>query len=73
MKIKQKINTQFIKLDQLLKLSGITETGGQAKIIILSGEVKVNNEVCNQRGKKLYNGDIIAYREKFIEVISDDK
>ena len=73
MKIKQKINTPFIKLDQLLKLSGITETGGQAKIIILSGEVKVNNEICNQRGKKLYNGDIVAYREKLIEVISDDK
>lgn len=73
MKIKQKINTPFIKLDQLLKLSGVTETGGQAKIIILSGEVKVNNEVCNQRGKKLYNGDIVAYREKLIEVISDDK
>ena len=73
MKIKQKINTSFLKLDQLLKLSGVTESGGQAKIIILSGEVKVNNEICNQRGKKLYNGDIVAYREKLIEVISDDK
>lgn len=69
--IKIKINNSFIKLDQLLKLSGVVQTGGQAKIVILSNQVKVNQTTCSSRGKKLYNKDIIEYDDKFIEVISD--
>ncbi len=41
-----KITDDFIRLDTLLKLAGITETGGQAKFIIQNGEVKLNDEVC---------------------------
>lgn len=55
-----KIKTGFIRLDQLLKFSGIAESGGHAKDIILEGEVKVNGEVCLQRGKKVYPGDEVA-------------
>ncbi len=51
------IKTPFIKLEQLMKLSGLTDTGGLAKEIIQSGLVKVNGEVCTMRGKKIRNGD----------------
>lgn len=52
------INTDFIKLDQLLKFSGIAETGGHAKEIIEEGVVTVNGEQCLMRGKKLREGDL---------------
>ena len=52
-----KIETPFIRLDALLKFAGAVETGGEAKLIIQDGEVKVNGEVCTMRGKKLYPGD----------------
>ncbi len=51
------IDTPFIRLDALLKLAGAVGTGGEAKIVIQSGEVKVNGEVCTMRGKKLRSGD----------------
>ena len=53
------INTDYIKLDQLLKFVGIADNGGFAKIIIQNGDVKVNNEVTLLRGKKIKNGDIV--------------
>ena len=52
-----KITTEFIKLDQLLKFSGIADNGAFAKEIILDGLVKYNGEVCTMRGKKVYPGD----------------
>ena len=52
-----KINTEFIKLDALLKFAGAVETGGEAKLIIQDGEVKVNGAPCAMRGKKLRPGD----------------
>lgn len=52
-----KINTEFIRLDALLKFAGVVETGGEAKLAIQNGEVKVNGEVCAMRGKKLRPGD----------------
>ncbi|HNX64909.1 MAG TPA: RNA-binding S4 domain-containing protein [Oscillospiraceae bacterium] len=54
-----KITTEFIKLDSLLKFSGLTETGGVAKEIIQQGLVKVNGEVCTMRGKKIRSGDVV--------------
>ena len=55
-----KIQTEFIKLDALLKFAGVTETGGEAKEAIQAGEVKVNGEMCTMRGKKLRPGDVVA-------------
>ena len=52
-----KIDTEYIKLQDLLKFAGAVETGGEAKVIIQEGEVKVNGEVCTMRGKKLRPGD----------------
>lgn len=65
-----KINTDTIKLDQLLKFAGITETGGQSKLIINQGIVKVNEEIVKKRGKKIKKGDIIEIKDigKFIVI-----
>lgn len=54
------IHTEFIKLDSLLKLAGLVETGGEAKLLIQNGLVQVNGEVCTMRGKKLRAGDTVA-------------
>lgn len=51
------ITTEYIKLDQLLKLAGVVESGGHAKEAILEGAVSVNGEICLIRGKKLVSGD----------------
>lgn len=57
---KIKIDTEFIKLDSLIKLAGVVGTGGQAKMLIQEGLVSVNGEVCLMRGKKLYDGDSVV-------------
>ena len=56
-----KISTDFIKLDQFLKFTGAIGTGGQAKELILDGQVKVNGEVEERRGKNLYPGDKVEF------------
>lgn len=53
----KKIDTDFIRLDAFLKMCDAVQTGGHAKIVIQEGEVRVNGEICTQRGKKLRNGD----------------
>ena len=63
-----KIDTDFIKLDSLLKLAVIAQTGGQAKIFIQDGEVKYNGEVCLMRGKKVYKGDKVEIFDEIINV-----
>ena len=55
--ITKKIDTDFIRLDAFLKMCDAVQTGGHAKIVIQEGEVRVNGEVCTQRGKKLRAGD----------------
>lgn len=54
------IRTEFIKLQDLLKLANAVGSGGEAKERIQRGEVRVNGEVCTQRGKKLRPGDVAA-------------
>lgn len=54
------ITTEFIKLDALLKFSGLADTGGEAKLLIQNGEVSVNGEICTMRGKKIRSGDKVA-------------
>ncbi len=55
------ITTEYIKLQDLLKLAGLVETGGEAKERIQAGEVQVNDEVCLQRGRKLRPGDEVRF------------
>lgn len=57
-----KIETEYIKLDQFLKLAAVVQTGGQAKMLISDGEVFFNNEVCTQRGKKIRKNDIVEIK-----------
>ena len=52
-----KITTPFIKLDQLLKFSGVADSGSFAKELIFEGFVSYNGERCLMRGKKVYPGD----------------
>ena len=66
---KIEINEEFIRLDNLLKFSGIAETGGHAKILIQNGEVLVNGEVCTMRGKKMRKGDIAQFENMSVEVV----
>ena len=51
------ITTEFIKLQDLLKFASVASTGGEAKLMVQEGEVKVNGEVCTMRGKKIRPGD----------------
>ena len=62
------IDSEFIRLQDLLKLSGMCSTGGMAKVVIQNGEVLVNGEVCTMRGKKLRTGDSAQYDNIVIEV-----
>lgn len=54
-----KIETEFIKLDALLKFANLVSSGGEAKIRIAEGEVLVNGEICTMRDKKLRSGDTV--------------
>ncbi|HZK37942.1 MAG TPA: RNA-binding S4 domain-containing protein [Clostridia bacterium] len=71
MRIKKQINIEdeYIKLDQLLKLGEIADSGGHAKLIILNGDVKVNGQIVVQRGKKIRAGDRVIYDNIEIEVL----
>ena len=51
------IDTEYIKLDSLLKFSGLCQTGREAKTAVMTGRVKVNGVTCMMRGKKLRPGD----------------
>ena len=61
-----------MKLDQFLKFIGVVQTGGEAKLIIRSGEISVNGIIENRRGRKLIDGDqIIIANETYIVPNSD--
>lgn len=64
-----KLRDEYIKLGQALKADGLVGSGVDAKIVIQNGEVKVNGEICTQRGKKLYDGDIVEYNGSQIKII----
>lgn len=59
----------YIKLGQALKAAGLVESGVDAKMVILDELVKVNGEVCTQRGKKLYDGDVVDFDGEQIKIL----
>lgn len=63
-----KIDTEYIKLDQLLKFSGLADTGGIAKEVIKNGEVLVNGEIETRRGKKIRKEDVVEFRGEKVVV-----
>ena len=68
-KFRLRSGDEFIRLGQLLKASGMAESGVEAKDIIQDGSVTVNGETETRRGRKLYAGDVAPYggRENEIE------
>ena len=62
------ITTEYIKLQDLLKLAGLTYTGGEAKVMVQEGLVTVNGEVCTMRGKKIRPGDVVGYNGQELTV-----
>ena len=63
---KIKLRDEFIKLGQALKAVNLVESGVDAKFVIQDGLVKVNGEVCLQRGKKLVAGDKVEFDGEII-------
>lgn len=61
-----KLDSEFIKLGQLLKAVGFAESGVHAKIIIANGQVCVNDEVVYERGKKIKSGDVVKVEDEGI-------
>ncbi|EQF22450.1 S4 domain protein [Clostridioides difficile CD160] len=63
------IESEYIKLDQFLKLADIASTGGHAKFLIQEGLVTVNDEIELRRGKKIKSGDIVEIEGTKIKVL----
>ena len=64
-----KLRDEFIKLGQALKAAGLVGSGVDAKLIIQDGLVKVNGETEVQRGKKLYDGDVVTFEGETIHIV----
>jgi len=58
----------FIRLGQVLKATGMAESGAEAKEIIQEGLVSVNGEIETRRGRKLHQGDVVSYEGKELEI-----
>jgi ribosome-associated protein len=64
------IRTEYIQLGQLLKLMGIIGHGGEAKTLLASTEVFVNQQLDQRRGRKIYPGDRVEIEGRIIEIKS---
>ncbi|MCI9204036.1 MAG: RNA-binding S4 domain-containing protein [Lachnospiraceae bacterium] len=63
-----KLKDDYIKLGQALKAAGLVESGVEAKYAVLDGLVRVNGRTQLQRGKKLYEGDIVEFQGNQIKI-----
>ncbi len=63
-----RITTEYIELQQLLKLTDWVSTGGEAKIAVKRLNIKVNGEKEDRRGRKLYPGDEVQIQKKSYEI-----
>ena len=63
------LDRDFIELNQLLKLAGVVEDGGEARAAIEAGEVTVNGTVETRRGRQLHPGDEVAYAAEHLRVV----
>ena len=60
---------EFIRLGQALKKAGIVGSGSDAKTLIWNGEVSVNGEIEERRGRKLYPGDVVSLEGDSFKVV----
>lgn len=61
-----------IRLDQLLKLEGLVQTGGHAKMLIQSGDVRVDGQVETRRGRKLFGGETVEVDGRKVVVTAEE-
>ena len=64
------VQSEFIRLDAFLKLANAAESGGQAKLAIQEGRVRVDGVVCMQRGKKIRQGDVVRFMGESYKVMA---
>ena len=66
-----RIKGEFIRLDALLKYASLVSTGGEAKMLIQSGQVFVGGSPCTERGKKIVPGSLVRYGGDTLVVVND--
>ncbi|MCI8342631.1 MAG: S4 domain-containing protein YaaA [Firmicutes bacterium] len=67
------IDTEFIKLGQLLKLADIVSQGSEAKMVISEGNVLVNGNAETRRGRKIFPNDVVEFEGEAVKVISGER
>lgn len=65
------IKTEFITLGQLLKYIGIVSNGGEVKAFLAQNTVKINQQIDQRRGKKLFDGDVVEFLDTKIVVLNN--
>ena len=63
------LRDDFIKLGQALKAAGLVGSGVDAKLVIQDGLVQVNGQTEYQRGKKLYDGDVVTFDGESVKIV----
>lgn len=64
------LREEYIKLGQALKAAGLVSSGIDAKMVIQDELVKVNGEMENRRGRKLYDGDLVEYNGEQVKIVN---
>lgn len=64
------IRGDMIRLGQLLKLSGVVDSGGEAKAALQEGLVSVNGETEDRRGRQLHDGDVVAFEDARLRIVA---
>lgn len=62
------IGGDVIRLGQFLKFSGLLDSGGNAKEVIIDGYISVNGEVDRRRGRQLHDGDLVTFEGRTVRV-----
>ncbi|MEV4419743.1 RNA-binding S4 domain-containing protein [Patulibacter sp. NPDC049589] len=64
------IRGDMVRLGQLLKLSGVVDSGGEAKAALGEGLVTVNGEPEERRGRQLHDGDVVAFEDEILRIVA---
>lgn len=67
--MKIKINSEYITLGQLLKMTDFIQSGGEAKFAVKELHITVNGEMENRRGRKLRSGDVIVIEDQSFTLV----
>jgi len=65
------IRDDSIRLGQLLKLASLIEVGGDAKVVLADGLVRVNGEVETRRGRQVRPGDVVELADQCVRVVTE--